>query len=124
MPKAYSIDLRERVAGYVQSGHSCNMAAAHFEVSVSFVVKLMRALRDTGSLSPKPGGGRRHSKLAPHRSFLLATIEKNPDITMPEMADELAAKGTHVAPASISRWFIRNGYSVKKNAAGQRTRSP
>lgn len=33
---------------------------------------------------------------------------------MPELAAELAQPGTRVAPSSISRWFIRNGYSFKK----------
>lgn len=68
MPKAYSLDLRERVARFVGSGRSRHAAAAHFKVSVSFVVNLMKAYRMTGSLEPKPGGGRRHAKLDPHRS--------------------------------------------------------
>ena len=37
MPKAYSLDLRERVAGFVDSGRSRHAAAAHFKVSVTFV---------------------------------------------------------------------------------------
>jgi transposase len=124
MPKAYSLDLRERVVGFVEAGHSRHAAAAHFGVSVSFVVFLMRAWRATGSLAPKPSGGRRHSKLDPHRAFLLARVAEKGDIAMPELAAELdAATGTRVAPASISRWFIRNGYRFKKNTAGLRTRS-
>ncbi len=124
MPKAYSRDLRERVSRFVDAGHSRHAAAAHFGVSVSFVVRLMQVWRRTGRLDPKPGGGRRHSKLDPHRSFLLRRIGEKDDITMPELRAELAATGTHVDPASISRWFIRNGYRFKKNAAGQRARSP
>lgn len=50
-------------------------------------------------------------------------VAEKDDITMPELAAELAGKGTVVAPSSISRWLIRNGYRFKKNAAGQRTRS-
>jgi transposase len=42
MPKAYSLDLRERVARFVEAGRSCHAAGAHFSVSVSFVVKLMK----------------------------------------------------------------------------------
>src|ERR1700730_12000993 len=57
MPKAYSLDLRERVARFVGSGRWRHAAAAHFKVSVSFVVNLMKAYRMTGSLEPKPGGG-------------------------------------------------------------------
>jgi transposase len=124
MPKPYSIDLRERVVGYVEAGHSRRAAAAHFGVSVSFVVILMRNYRKTGSLVPKASGGRRHSKLDPHRALLLAGVADKDDITMPELAADLAAAaGVQVDPASISRWLIRNGYRFKKNAAGQRARS-
>ncbi|MGH6784713.1 MAG: IS630 transposase-related protein [Sphingomicrobium sp.] len=124
MPKSYSLDLRERVAGFVEAGRSCHSAAAHFSVSVSFVVRLMKAFRATGSLAPKPSGGRRHAKLDPHRAFLIASIEEKADMTMPELAAELAsATGTRADPASLSRWLIRNGYRFKKNPAGERARS-
>jgi transposase len=125
MPKPYSLDLRERVAGFVEAGHSRHAAAAHFGVSVSFVVKLITALRVSGRLAPKPSGGRRHAKLEPHRAFLLARVGEQEDITMPELAGALeAATGTKADPASLSRWLIRHGYRFKKNAAGQRARSP
>jgi len=125
MPEAYSLDLRERVAHFVETGRSCHAAAAHFSVSVSFVVRLMKAFRTTGGLAPKPSGGRRHAKLDPHRAFLIARIAEKADITMPELAAELAATtGTRADPASLSRWLIRNGYRFKKNAAGERARSP
>ena len=124
MPRPYSLDLRKRVAGFVVAGHSRHAAAAHFAVSVSFVVNLMKAYQTTGRLEPRPGGGRRHAKLDPHRAFLLSRIAERDDITMPELSVELAAAtGTKADPASLSRWLIRNGYRFKKNAAGQRTRS-
>jgi transposase len=124
MPKAYSLDLRERVAGFVETGHSRRAAASHFDVSVSFVVKLIAAFGLSGRLDPKPSGGRRHAKLEPHRAFLLARIGEKEDITMPELAAELeASTGTKADPASLSRWLIRNGYRFKKNTAGQRARS-
>jgi transposase len=95
MPKAYSLDLRQRVARFVEGGRSCHAAAALFSVSVSFVVRLMKSLRATGGLAPKPSGGRRHAKLDPHRAFLLGRIAEKADITMPELAAELAtASGT------------------------------
>ena len=83
----------------------------------------MAAWRATGSLAAKPGGGWRYSKLDPHRDFLMRRVREKDDITMPELAAELAERGTAVAPSSISRWLIRNGYRFKKNAAGQRTGS-
>jgi transposase len=123
MTKSYSLDLRRRVARFVEAGHSCHEAARHFEVSVAFVVRLMAAYRTTGSLAAKPEGGWRYSKLDPHREFLLRRVAEKGEITMPQLAAELLALGTKVTPASIARWFIRQGYRVKKNAAGQRTRT-
>jgi transposase len=123
MTKSYSLDLRRRVARFVEAGHSCHEAARHFEVSVAFVVRLMAAYRATGSLAAKPEGGWRYSKLDPHREFLIRRVSEKSDITMPQLAAELLALGTKVTPASISHWFRRQGYRFKKNAAGQRTRT-
>ena len=125
MPGAYSLDLRERVARFVEGGRSCRAAAALFSVSVAFVVRLMKSFRATGRLAPKPSGGRRHAKLGPHRAFLLARIAEKADMTMLELSAELAAaSGTKADPASLSRWLIRNGYRFKKNPAGERARPP
>ena len=123
MTKSYSLDLRRRVARFVEAGHSCHATARHFDVSVAFVVRLMAAYRATSSLAPKPEGGWRYSKLDPHREFLIRRVAEKDDLTMPQLAAELLALGTKITPASISRWFIRQGYSFKKNAAGQRTRT-
>jgi len=118
MPKPYSLDLRERVVRYVDEGHSRRATAAHFRVSVSFVVNLVKAFRVRGSLAPKPSGGRRHAKLEPHRAFLLEKVAEKVDITMPELAAELAAATCEKAdPASLSRWLIRIGYRFKKRMA-------
>lgn len=35
MPRAYPLDLRTRVGGYVDAGHSRHAPAAHFDASVS-----------------------------------------------------------------------------------------
>ncbi len=104
MPKAYSFDLRERVASFVASGRSRHAAAAHFQVSVSFVVNLVKAFKTSGRLEAKPRGGRRHAKLDPHRDFLIARVTEKADITMPELAAELiAATGTTAEP-SVAFW--------------------
>ena len=76
MGHCYSLDLRVRVADFVEAGHSCRAAAEHFDVSESFAIKLVRRTRDTGSPAPArqgrpPGGG----KLVPYESFLIQTVE-------------------------------------------------
>ena len=114
MPHPLSNDLRERVVAFVEAGHSCNEAARHFDTSVSFAVNLMALLRETGSVEPRPIGGKRHGKLDPAEAFLLAFIERAPDVTMPELAAMLLAeKGIMVAPQSLSRWLIKKGFSYK-----------
>jgi transposase len=123
MPKPLSNDLRERVVGFVEAGHSRRAAAAHFLVSPSFVINLMTLFRQTGRVDHRPIGGRRHAKLDQHRAFIVRRIGEKADITMPELADALAtATGTRADPSSLSHWLIRNGFRYKKNAAGQRAR--
>ncbi len=124
MPKPYSLDLRERVVRYVEAGRSRCAAAAHFRVSPSFVIDLMTAFRERGSVTPKVLGGLRHSKLDPHRVFILRRVAEKDDISMPELAGELhAASGAKADPASLSRWLIRNGLSFKKSLQASRMRS-
>jgi len=124
MTKALSLDIRRRIVRFVAKGHSRREAAAHFEVAPSCAIKLVERHKRTGSYAPKPEGGWRHSKLDPHQAFLERRIAEKPDITMPELAAEVAELGVKVDPASLSRWLLRHGYRYKKNAAGVGTRSP
>jgi transposase len=123
MPHPLSNDLRSRVVAYVEAGHSRHEAAAHFATSVSFVVNLMRLWRETGRVDPRPRGGFRHGKLAPHRDFILAAVAARNDITMPELAEELVkAIGVKADPSTLSKFLIACGLSFKKNSSGKRTR--
>lgn len=123
MPHPLSNDLRERVVAYVEAGHSRHEAADHFATSVSFVVNLMRLWRETGRVDPRPRGGFRHGKLAPHRDFILAAVAARSDITMPELAEKLVqATGVKADPSTLSKFLIACGLSVKKNSSGKRAR--
>lgn len=123
MPQPLSNDLRERVVAFVEAGNSCNEAARHFDTSVSFAVNLMALFRETGSVAPRPSGGRRHGKLDAAEAFLLDFVARRPDVTMPELAAALLSeKDIAAAPQSLSRWLIKKGLSFKKNTPGVRTR--
>lgn len=125
MGKILSIDLRKRVRAFVDAGHSCHQAAAHFDVSVSFVIKLMALIRSTGSVDPArqgrpPGSG----KFAPFAGFITEQVKAVPDITMPELGEALRkAHAISATPAALSRFLIREGYSFKKNAGRKRARA-
>jgi transposase len=115
MGHCYSLDLRVRVADFVEAGHSCRAAAQRFGVSESFAIKLVRRTRDTGSSAPArqgrpPGRG----KLVPYEAFLIQTVEARPAITMPELAARLLEEhGIGVAPAMLSRFLCRCGFTYK-----------
>lgn len=125
MGRWHSLDLRERVYGEVASGRSRRAAARRFEVSASTGVRLAKRMAETGSLAPArqgrpPGGG----KLAPYGDRLIGWVEAEPDISMPELAAKLAAAcGIVVHPASLSRFLLASDFTVKKNAAGRRSRA-
>ena len=125
MGRSYSLDLRERLVGRVAGGQWRRGAAEALKVSPSFSVKLVARHRRTGSVAPqrqgRPSGT---GKLAPYRDFLIGRVKEQPDITMPELAAELAAHhGVEADPASLSRFLCKAGFSYKKNAAGQGTRT-
>jgi transposase len=126
MGKPYSIDLRERVQGEIESGQSRRSAARRYAVSASFAVKLAERVSRTGSAQParqgRPSGG---GKLAPYLMALIEWVEVEPDITMPELAAKLKAeKDVTAHPASLSRVLLKAGYSFKKNTAGLGSRAP
>ena len=123
MGKPFSQDLRERIIGFIEDGGSRRGAASHFGVSASCAIKLKDRWDRTGSAAPGKRGGS-VGKLAAHRDFLLSSVKDKPDITMPELAEALKAEtGTEAAPASLSRFLIRQGQRFKKNPARQRAKS-
>ncbi len=120
MAQSYSLDLRVRVAGFVEAGHSCRAAARHFRVSDSFAIKLMQRQSQSGSPAPaRQGRPCGTGKLAPHETFLIRTVEAKPDITMPELAARLLEEHeVAAAPATLSRLLCRCGLTYKKIADG------
>jgi transposase len=120
MGRSYSLDLRVRVAGFVEAGHSRRAAARHFGVSDSFAIKLLRRQAQSGSPAPaRQGRPRGTGRLAPYETFLVRTVEAKPDITMPELAARLWQEhGIRAAPATLSRLLCRQGFTYKKTADG------
>ena len=117
MGKPYSMDLRKRILGYVEAGHSCRAAARVFAVSASTAVRLAEQQRLQGHVVPKPQGRAPGTagKLALHRAFLLEIVRAEPDITLIELAGALAeALGVKVQLSSLHRALRRAGYSYKK----------
>lgn len=122
MAKPYSMDLRERVVREVEAGGSVRTVAETFSVSPSFVVKLARSWRRSGSLAAKPqGGDRRSAPMEARAAWLLELIATTPDLTLEEIRARLSEQGLSVVTFSVWRFFDRHGISFKKNRSRRRT---
>lgn len=120
MPKAYSLDLRERAVARVMAGASCREVAKLFNVSIASVVKWSQRFRATGSAAAKPLGGRRVYSLAPHREWLLARLVTTPDLTLRALVVELGERGVVTSYGSVWRIVHDARMSFKKNPVRDR----
>jgi transposase len=89
--QAYSLDLRERVVSAYENGVETILEVAErFEVSDSFIKKLLRRKRATGKIAPIGHRGGQPKRLSEkHRKWLLKTVLTEPDITLSELRERL-----------------------------------
>lgn len=89
--EAYSLDLRERVVVACDEGVLTRPEIAEtFGVSVSFVTKLLRRRRDSGSIAARPHtGGFAPALQGRTLHALAALVEEQPDATLAELRDRL-----------------------------------
>jgi putative transposase len=85
MTTPLSQDLRRRIVRAVEKGSSIRQAAARYEVSPSAAVKLMRRVRETGSVTPERIGGHRRPVLEPYQDLLRSLVEAKSGITLSEI---------------------------------------
>lgn len=121
MPRPLSNDLRSRIVKAVEEGASRNATAKRFGVSISTVVKLMQAVRATGSHEPKRMGGYRKAILAGHEDKVVALVAARPDATLDELVRQLKALRITVRRSTLGHYLNRMGLRFKKNSARQRT---
>jgi transposase len=120
MARPYSEGLRGRVVEAVMGGATCRVAAARYQVSVSFVVKLMQRWRGSGSVAAQLVGGQRPYRLAEHAELVRELVTAEPDITLEELRRRLAGQGVQVGRSSADRFLISLGLTRKKDAACRR----
>ncbi len=118
MGKPYSDDLRERIAGAVEAGHSRRAAARLFAVSPSCAIKLLRRWETTGSVRPARQGAPKRCKLDRHGQWLRGLVEAEPDMTLEEIQARLRAERDMAASiGTIWNFYKRESISFKKNRA-------
>jgi transposase len=116
MPKAYSADMRTRVIGRVESGASRREAAEHYEVSASTAVIWVKCFRETGRCAAKRRGGS-VSPLEERAEFLLALIDKQPDLTLDEVVSAMRKHKILGSRTAVWRFFQRHKITFKKKPA-------
>jgi transposase len=124
MARPYSVDLRERVVRAVEAGLSRRAVAAKFEVSVSFVVKLVQRWRQRGTVEADRVGGWKRSTLAAHAERVHALLAAEPDLTIAELQGRLAAEGIAASRSGIGRFLAAAGLTRKKDPACRRAGPP
>lgn len=112
--KAYSMDLRERVIAASEEGVMTHEEIAEtFQVSVSWIGKLRKRFRETGSVEPKPHrGGQPAAFQGEAAQRLLQAVEEHPDATLKELA---SIAGVSCSTSATERMLRKLGITRKKS---------
>jgi len=114
MPKALSVDLKERIARYIQQGHTRREAAKVFDVSPGTAIRIALQFNQTGNVEAKKSGGDRRSKLKAHSDYIMRRIKETPDISLMELTAELDALGVKIHPSNVCRFLQKTDFTFKK----------
>ena len=116
MPRAYSVDLRERATAAVTDGCSLVEAAQRFSVHARTIARWIQRQQTTGSLAPVVARMGRPRALSPAQDALLRDrIDAVPDATIDELQAWLAAAhGCVVGHGTVWRAIARLDRPRKK----------
>lgn len=117
----YSLDLRTRVAAACQLPAARQAAVAErFGVSLSFVKKLLRQHRQTGSLAPRPASGGRVRYLdAAAQTWLVAYVGQYPDTTLAELGQAWQAQGGRPV-GQTCLWQVLEAHNLRRKKKSTR----
>jgi transposase len=121
--KPYPIAFRQKIIQvYENENTSIRKLAQRFQVAKSFIQKLLKQYRETGSIEPLPQGGSPPSLIQEEQLItLIEIIENNNDATLEELCDLFQDKTSiKVSRATMGRITRQLKYSVKKNSSRSR----
>lgn len=122
--KSYSSDLRAKIIKRREGGSSAAQVASDFQIHKRTVERYWRRYQEKGVAYCKQRGGYRRSILEEHRPKVVALLEAQPDMTLLQLQHKLSKDcGVRLGISSLWRQLNKMGYSFKKNATGQRTRT-
>jgi transposase len=122
----YSLDLRQRIVDtYAEGNTSQRQLAQRFRVAHSFVQKILKQYRETGSLEPKQRLEQTPTKLNSAQLDILKNLVKaNNDATLAELCDLLEQEtNIRVGVSTIFRMLNKQDLTLKKNTSSERERN-
>lgn len=117
MPRAYSLDLRERLVRAIDAG----LAPVEIERTMGVSRRTQRRWRQqqaaTGDLTPRTSPGRPSKTSPAHHRRLQTQVEQHADYTLAQHCAAFAqATAIELCPATMCRTLARLGLSLKKRA--------
>jgi len=118
MPAPYSIDLRQRVINAYEAKEGTQRQLAEcFQVSQSFVTRLIRRYQQTGGIEPlsRRGGAKARIKVS-QLEQIKKLVEEQSDILLRELCDRLEEKiGINVSISTMHRQLQKLRLTTKKS---------
>ncbi len=118
MGAAYSQDLRDRVIAARDQGLTTRRVAGLFQVSSSWVRRVMQRRREHGQTAPRPRGGVTVVKIDLQR--LRQLVDEKPDATARELHARL---GVACSVSAVDMALRRLGLSFKKRRSTRPSRT-
>jgi transposase len=116
--KAYSIDLRQKIIDTYQAGDiSQRQLAERFRVALSFIEKLLKQYRETGSITPKIRTEQTPTKVNRDQlTKLEELVIANNDATLAELREKLKeATGVLIGRSTVDRMLQKLNLTRKKS---------
>ena len=124
--QAYSLEFRERIIDtYAEGNTSQRQLAKRFRVAPSFVQKILKQYRETGSIEPKRRLEQTPTKLnSAQLEILKNLVEANNDATLGELCDLLLQETKiPVGVSTMFRMLEKQELTLKKNTSSERERN-
>jgi transposase len=122
--QSYSTDLRSRVLAAVDRGGSAPAVARLFQVSVSYIYKVLGRRNATGETEARPQRNWQMLKLTAHHAAIRAEVARRPDATLDELrAWLLATPGVNASLGLMHKTLARLGLTLKKSRGGHKSRT-
>jgi putative transposase len=122
----YSLEFRQRIIDtYAERNTSQRKLAQRFRVAPSFVQKMLKQYRETGSIEPKQRLEQTPTKLnSAQLDILKKIVAANNDATLTELCDILLQEtNIRVGVSTMFRLLEKQDLTLKKHTSSKRKRN-